>query len=675
MPSDSPAPGAPPAAKVDFSSVMANVKAIAAKHGIAASVAQPPVAAHTLTAASGYGAPPPKRPYEDDSSYGRHDDREDDGYGKRMAYDSGRDSAPIHRPGLGAQISHYAPPMRNEHSIQEEMGVPGNLVGLIIGRGGENLKRIERETGCRVQVSQDGNPGDRERFINIIGQPAGIADARRQIQEIVVSSQSGDRGGSYGGGGYGPGGGGGGGQYGMGGGYGRNSSSIQIPSAKVGLVIGRGGETIRDLQERSGARIAVTPSPQDHDSTTRTVTLTGDDQAIDRAKTLIEEIVNDLAPRGGYGGGGFQNTPPVTMTVPQESIGLVIGRGGETVKQLQIQSRAKIQVQQIEHGMPPPADRTINLFGPPEAVEYAKQLIMEKVSGSMVAHDITSEGIIASNTGATLGSDGYGGSAGGYGGYQQQQYGQSGPSSASGGYGQYGSYGAPAPVAAAAAVPAAAAATGYTPEQQAAYAQYYGYQYNPAYPYGAAPSTSTAPSTAAPGADTSAASSAAAPSYGAYYGAAAYGAVAAATSAAPAAPASAATTTTTTGADVTATTTSAALSSSTAPTTDSATAAAAMPDYSAYYAQQGYSAEAYQQYYSQYYGYQQPAATGTTEAAAGTTTAPADGSSITAATTDTPALTAEGTEGASSTIESAPAPATDATAESTDAAPASAEDK
>ena len=64
------------------------------------------------------------------------------------------DSAPIHRPGLGAQISHYAPPMRNEHSIQEEMGVPGNLVGLIIGRGGENLKRIERETGCRVQVSQ-----------------------------------------------------------------------------------------------------------------------------------------------------------------------------------------------------------------------------------------------------------------------------------------------------------------------------------------------------------------------------------------------------------------------------------------------------------------------------------------------------------------------------------------
>lgn len=228
----------------------------------------------------------------------------------------------------------------------------------------------------------DGNSNDRERFVNIVGQPAGIADARRQIQEIITSSQTGERPGGFGGFAGAT-----GGNYGMGGGdgYGRggSSSTIQIPSAKVGLVIGRRGETIRDLQDRSGARIAVTPTPQDHNSPSRTVTITGDDSAIERAKTFIEEIVSDMAPRGAYGGGGFQNTPPVTMTVPQESIGLVIGRGGETVKQLQIQSRAKIQVQQVDPSVPAPADRTINLFGPPEAVEYAKQLIMEKVNGAV----------------------------------------------------------------------------------------------------------------------------------------------------------------------------------------------------------------------------------------------------------------------------------------------------
>ncbi|ORZ05943.1 hypothetical protein BCR41DRAFT_174285 [Lobosporangium transversale] len=378
MPSDTPgqdASGAP-AAKVDFTAAMAKVKALAAKLGNSASSAAPPVATPSTHA-------PLKRSFEDDYSSHGHDGRDDNSYGKRMAYDSGRDSTPMHRPGLGAQVSHYAPPMRNEHQIQEEMPVPGNLVGLIIGRGGENLKRIERETGCRVQFSQDGNPGDRERFVNILGQPAGIVDAKRQIQEIIASSQTGER---HGGGGYTSGGGYGNGNYGISanGSYGRGgtTATIQIPSTKVGLVIGRGGETIRDLQDRSGARIAVTPTPNDHNSPNRTVSITGDDSAIERAKALVEEIVSDMAPRAGHSS-GYQTTPPVTITVPQDAIGLVIGRGGETVKQLQIQSRAKIQVQQVDPAMPPPTDRTINLYGPPEAVEYAKQLIMEKVAGAV----------------------------------------------------------------------------------------------------------------------------------------------------------------------------------------------------------------------------------------------------------------------------------------------------
>ncbi|KAG0311025.1 hypothetical protein BGZ97_012143 [Linnemannia gamsii] len=622
MPSDAPQDGAP-APKVDFTSALAKVKAIAAKLGSSASTAAPSIPAAASPSTS---APPMmKRPYEDDSygshggqsgGYGGHDSRGDDNhYGKRMAYDSGRDSGPMHRPGLGSQVSHYAPPMRNEHTVQEEMGVPGNLVGLIIGRGGENLKRIERETGCKVQFSQDGNSNDRERFVNIVGQPAGIADARRQIQEIITSSQTGERPGGFGG--YG-----GGGSYGMGGGdgYGRggSSSTIQIPSAKVGLVIGRRGETIRDLQDRSGARIAVTPTPQDHNSPSRTVTITGDDSAIERAKTFIEEIVNDMAPRGAYGGGGFQNTPPVTMTVPQESIGLVIGRGGETVKQLQIQSRAKIQVQQVDPSVPAPAERTINLSNMPSNSSW-RRLTERGYGGS---------------------SGGYGG---GYGGYNQQQSYQQPAQSSAGGYGQqYGSgYGA------AAAAPAAAtpAASTYTPEQQAAYAQYYGYQYGSAAGYPAAAATATS---AAPGADATAASSAAATpavgadtsSYGTYdysrYGQ--YGTTAAASSAAPATSSAVAAVTPTAGttpAAVAAPTSDATATSSAAvPAAASAAGGAAATDYSAYYAQQ----EAYQQYYSQYYGYQAPAADSSAPTAAAanggsdaaSSAAPASGASDTA---------------------------------------------
>ncbi|KAG9063941.1 hypothetical protein KI688_004055 [Linnemannia hyalina] len=677
MPSDAPQDGAP-APKVDFTSALAKVKAIAAKLGSSASTAAPAIPA---TAPSTSAPPMMKRPYEDDSyghsghgGHGGHDSRGDDNsYGKRMAYESGRDSGPMHRPGLGSQVSHYAPPMRNEHQVQEEMGVPGNLVGLIIGRGGENLKRIERETGCKVQFSQDGNPNDRERFVNIVGQPAGIADARRQIQEIITSSQTGERPGGYGGfgggGNYGMGGGGGGG----GDGYGRggSSSTIQIPSTKVGLVIGRRGETIRDLQDRSGARIAVTPTPEDHNSPSRTVTITGDDSAIERAKTFIDEIVNDMAPRGAYGGGGFQNTPPVTMTVPQESIGLVIGRGGETVKQLQIQSRAKIQVQQVDPSVPAPAERTINLFGPPEAVEYAKQLIMEKVNGASVGNQpfrnsgiqlkrlctrncikdndtcsseyvciawtaslhsrILQDTFAASLSPAEHGSDPTDAvqtdaiqdenlpclahwvnrDNDRYGSRDQGGYG--GSSGGYGGYSQQQSYQQPAQ------------ATG-------AYGQQYGSGYGAAAAPAATPAASTytpeqqaayaqyygyqyGSAAAVPGADATAASSAAAvPAVGAdtssygTYDYSRYGQYG------TAAASSAAPATSSSAAAVTSTPIgdAAIASSAAAPAAASAAGGAAATDYSAYYAQQ----EAYQQYYSQYYGYQAPAADGSAPAAA-----------------------------------------------------------
>ena len=77
--------------------------------------------------------------------------------------------------------------------------------------------------------------------------------------------------------------------------YGPNrvTVTIHVPSSKVGVIIGRGGETIRDLQDRSGARINVTPdNAATVQSADRPVTLVGDEAAIQRAKALIDEVIN-----------------------------------------------------------------------------------------------------------------------------------------------------------------------------------------------------------------------------------------------------------------------------------------------------------------------------------------------------------------------------------------------
>ncbi len=56
----------------------------------------------------------------------------------------------------------------------EIMMVPDKMVGLIIGRGGEQITRLQAETGCKIQMAQD-SAGMSERQCTISGPPGNIA--------------------------------------------------------------------------------------------------------------------------------------------------------------------------------------------------------------------------------------------------------------------------------------------------------------------------------------------------------------------------------------------------------------------------------------------------------------------------------------------------------------------
>ena len=43
----------------------------------------------------------------------------------------------------------YGPPDRNARILP----VPNDSVGLIIGKNGETIRRLHRETGCKIQVN------------------------------------------------------------------------------------------------------------------------------------------------------------------------------------------------------------------------------------------------------------------------------------------------------------------------------------------------------------------------------------------------------------------------------------------------------------------------------------------------------------------------------------------
>lgn len=134
------------------------------------------------------------------------------------------------------------------------------------------------------------------------------------------------------------------------------SSQILVPDRTVGLIIGRGGETIRDLQDRSGCHVNIVGESKSVNGM-RPVNLIGSTSATRKAREMINEIVDSDTrgpsssaivsvppPQASYGGydpyAGYNpygpplgSTPPNqdkindALMVPSDAVGMIIGKG------------------------------------------------------------------------------------------------------------------------------------------------------------------------------------------------------------------------------------------------------------------------------------------------------------------------------------------------------------
>nr|VDD13378.1 unnamed protein product [Brassica oleracea] len=176
------------------------------------------------------------------------------------------------------------------------------------------------------------------------------------------------------------------------------TKKIDIPNMRVGVIIGKGGETIKSLQLQSGAKIQVTRDMDaDPNAPTRTVDLTGTPDQISRAEELINEVLQDAETGGGAGSGGGGSrrmggqpgADQFVMKIPNNKVGLVIGKGGETIKSMQANTGARIQVipLHLPPGDPTP-ERTLQIDGTTDQIEHAKQLVNEILSGEGNVHNL-----------------------------------------------------------------------------------------------------------------------------------------------------------------------------------------------------------------------------------------------------------------------------------------------
>lgn len=216
----------------------------------------------------------------------------------------------------------------------ERIPIEKSLVGLIIGRAGENLRRVEQTTGARVQFKDGPDSSASVRNCDISGSRSARASAKAEIYRIIDENGPGNRGA---------------GQDRSRGQSktssiapqkdGENGTQIMVPDRTVGLIIGRGGETIRDLQERSGCHVNIVGENKSLNGL-RPVNLIGSDQSQQKAKDLIMEIVesdtrnaaakqdtsNRPGPREDPYSGSSEKVNDSIM-VPGDAVGMIIGKG------------------------------------------------------------------------------------------------------------------------------------------------------------------------------------------------------------------------------------------------------------------------------------------------------------------------------------------------------------
>ncbi|ENN77188.1 hypothetical protein YQE_06326, partial [Dendroctonus ponderosae] len=281
----------------------------------------------------------------------------------------------------------------NKGEISLKILAHNNLIGRIIGKGGNTIKRIMQETETKITVSSinDISSFNLERIITVKGSIDNMSKAEAQISAKLRQSYENDLQAmapqtmmfpglhpmammATAGIGYG--------SRGLYAGQApypagvfpstglshsqaadvQESTYLYIPNNAVGAIIGTKGSHIRNIIRFSGASVKIAPldesKPQETPSERR-VTVVGTPEAQWKAQYLIFEKMREE----GFVAGSDDVRLTVEILVPSSQVGRIIGKGGQNVRELQRVTGSVIKLP--EQGATPQEDETtVHIIGP-----------------------------------------------------------------------------------------------------------------------------------------------------------------------------------------------------------------------------------------------------------------------------------------------------------------------
>lgn len=292
--------------------------------------------------------------------------------------------------------------------------------GVIIGKGGENIKSLRSETGTQIHISSSAKSSSEQiRIIKVTGTKEGVTNCASlmckkwgQLGEDKVNVK------------------------------------VLVPSSQCSSLIGKGGSNIKKIRDSTGTLIHI-PSENLPNSTEKGVSISGTSHAVTDAifgicSNLIDnpstafnvsydpnapqmerglnsrDINPTVAQESSFGlsriveslsGGPVIGKPLVPKSkfsgpsdpikeelyVPSDAIGCLIGKGGSTIAEIRHLSDCTIRIvndNDEKSGSNKYGKKTVIMSGDKEAVEVAKSLIsltlglnnMKRVRGTTTAY-------------------------------------------------------------------------------------------------------------------------------------------------------------------------------------------------------------------------------------------------------------------------------------------------
>ncbi|XP_064343575.1 insulin-like growth factor 2 mRNA-binding protein 3 isoform X3 [Camelus dromedarius] len=232
--------------------------------------------------------------------------------------------------------------------------VPTQFVGAIIGKEGATIRNITKQTQSKIDVHRKENAGAAEKSITILSTPEGTSAACKSILEIMHKEAQDIK------------------------------FTEEIPlkilahNNFVGRLIGKEGRNLKKIEQDTDTKITISPlqeltlyNPE------RTITVKGNVETCAKAeeeimKKIRESYENDIASMNQQ-----SETETVHLFIPALSVGAIIGKQGQHIKQLSRFAGASIKIAPAE--APDAKVRMVIITGPPEAQFKAQGRIYGKI--------------------------------------------------------------------------------------------------------------------------------------------------------------------------------------------------------------------------------------------------------------------------------------------------------